>query len=56
MHALQEKPKILHVLICMQACKCYHLMSLIWHRSCKDCINKLANYFLQQFLHYFILF
>jgi len=28
----------------------------ILHSSCNDWVNKLANYLLQQFLHYFVLF
>jgi len=31
-----------------KACKCWCLMFLIWRSSCKDWVNKLPNYLLQQ--------
>jgi len=41
---------------CRKTCKCHSLMSLIWCCSCHYWVNKLPNYLLQQFPHYFILF
>jgi len=53
---LYEKNPKFRACWCLQSCKCYCLVSLIWRCSCHDWVNELPNYLLQQFLHYFILF